>query len=219
VRVVVADDSVLLREGLVRILSDSGLEVVGVAHDASSALATVAATRPDLIVLDVRMPPTFSDEGVQVARELRDTVPSTAVLLLSQHVHIGGALELFENDHGGLGYLLKDRVIEIDGFLDSVRRVAAGGSAIDPIIVQALVTRRDPSRPLDVLTSRELDVLALMAEGLSNAAVAAQLVVSLRTVETHVNNVFLKLDLAPTTEEHRRVRAVVTYLAHRASGP
>lgn len=215
-RVVVADDSLLLREGLVRILTDDGLDVVGVAHDASSALAAVAATAPDLIVLDVRMPPTFSDEGIQVARELRTSMPTTAVLLLSQHVHIGGALELFESDHGGLGYLLKDRVIEIDGFLEAVRRVAAGGSAIDPLIVQALVTRRDRSSPLDALTPRELDVLALMAEGMSNAAVAARLVVSLRTVETHVNSVFLKLGLGQTTEEHRRVRAVVTYLAHPA---
>jgi DNA-binding NarL/FixJ family response regulator len=138
------------------------------------------------------------------------------VLLLSQHVHVGGALELFEHDRGGLGYLLKDRVIEIDGFLDALRRVAGGGSVIDPAIVQALVSRRDPAHPLDVLTARELDVLRLMAEGMSNGAIAARLVLSLRTVETHVNNVFSKLGLAPTTEEHRRVRAVVTYLAHRA---
>jgi serine/threonine-protein kinase len=216
VRVVVADDSVLLREGLVRILGDDGLDVVGVAHDASSTLDVVAAKGPDLLVLDVRMPPTFTDEGVQVARQLRLAGPTPAVLLLSQHVHVGGALELFDHENGGLGYLLKDRVIDIDVFLEAVRRVAAGGSAIDPIIVKALVTRRDPSRPLDGLTERELDVLALMAEGLSNAAIAARLVVSLRTVETHVNNVFQKLDLAPTREEHRRVRAVVTYLAHRA---
>jgi DNA-binding NarL/FixJ family response regulator len=213
---VVADDSVLLRDGLARILSDDGLEVVGLAHDGDSALEAVTATKPDLIVLDVRMPPTFSDEGVRVARQIRESQPTTAVLLLSQHVHIGGALELFEHDHAGLGYMLKDRVIEIDGFLEAARRVADGGSVIDPVIVQALVTRRDPAQPLEVLTARELDVLALMAEGLSNAAIAARLVISLRTVETHVNNVFLKLALPPKTEEHRRVRAVVTYLAHRA---
>lgn len=212
----VVDDSVLLREGLVRILADEGLEVVAVAQDADSALTSVAATRPDLLVLDVRMPPTFTDEGIQVARQVRDGYPGTAVLLLSQHVHVGGALELFESNMGGLGYLLKDRVIDIDGFLDAVRRVAAGGSVIDPVIVQALVTRRDPAQALDVLTSRELDVLTLMAEGLSNPAVATRLVISVRTVETHVNSVFLKLDLPPTTEENRRVRAVVTYLAHRA---
>jgi DNA-binding NarL/FixJ family response regulator len=214
-RVVVADDSALLTEGLTRILRDDGHEVVGVAHDEPTALATVTATTPDLIVLDVRMPPRFSDEGIRVARELRHTHPDTGVLLLSQHVHLGGALELFQNDHGGLGYMLKDRVIEIDDFLDAVRRVAEGGSVIDPLIVQALVMRQDPAQPLDELTARELDVLTLMAEGMSNAAIAARLVVSIRTVETHVNNVFLKLDLPPTTREHRRVRAVVTYLAHR----
>ncbi len=215
-RIVVVDDSILLREGLARILSDEGFEVVAMAHDEESALATVADTEPDLLVLDVRMPPTFSDEGIRVARQVRDRHPATAVLLLSQHVHVGGALELFENNVGGLGYLLKDRVIEIEGFLEAVRRVAAGGSVIDPLIVKALVTRRDPAQPLEVLTAREVDVLTLMAEGLSNAAVAKRLVVSLRTVETHVNNVFLKLGLPPTTEDHRRVRAVVTYLAQRA---
>jgi DNA-binding NarL/FixJ family response regulator len=213
---VVADDSVLLREGLVRLLAEDGIDVVAVAHDESSALEAVAATNPDMVVLDVRMPPTFSDEGIRAARQIRADRPEIALLLLSQHVHVGGALELFERDRGGLGYLLKDRVIEIDGFLDAVRRVAAGGSVVDPAIVAALVSRRDPAQPLDVLTERELDVLSLMAEGLSNRAVAARLVLSLRTVETHVNNVFLKLGLGPTTEEHRRVRAVVTYLAHRA---
>lgn len=212
----VADDSVLLREGLVRLLAEDGIDVVAVAHDESSALEAVAATNPDMVVLDVRMPPTFSDEGIRAARQIRADRPEIALLLLSQHVHVGGALELFERDRGGLGYLLKDRVIEIDGFLDAVRRVAAGGSVVDPAIVAALVSRRDPAQPLDVLTERELDVLSLMAEGLSNRAVAARLVLSLRTVETHVNNVFLKLGLGPTTEEHRRVRAVVTYLAHRA---
>jgi DNA-binding NarL/FixJ family response regulator len=215
VRIVIADDSALLTEGLTRILGDDGHEIVAVAHDEQTALQTVAATRPDIIVLDVRMPPNFSDEGIRVARELRRTRIETGVLLLSQHVHVGGALELFENDQGGLGYLLKDRVIEIDTFLDAVRRVADGGSVIDPLIVHALATRQDPARPLDELTARELDVLSLMAEGMSNAAIAAQLVVSIRTVETHVNNVFLKLDLPPTTEQHRRVRAVVTFLAHR----
>ncbi len=214
-RIVVADDSALRTEGLARILSDDGHEIVGLAHDDQTALATVAATAPDLIVLDVRMPPSFSDEGIRVARELRHTHLGTGVLLLSQHVHLGGALELFKHDQGGLGYLLKDRVIDIDGFLDAVRRVAEGGSVIDPLIVQALVKRQDPAQPLDELTARELDVLTLMAEGMSNAAIAARLVVSIRTVETHVNNVFLKLDLPPTTREHRRVRAVVTYLAAR----
>ncbi|HTN23163.1 MAG TPA: response regulator transcription factor [Solirubrobacteraceae bacterium] len=215
-RVVVADDSALLTEGLTRILSDDGHEIVAVAHDEPTALATVEATMPDLVVLDVRMPPDFTDEGIRVARRLRHTHPGTGVLLLSQHVHLGGALELFKKDHGGLGYMLKDRVIEIDSFLDAVRRVAEGGSVIDPLIVQALVTRQDPAQPLDELTARELDVLTLMAEGMSNSAIATRLVVSIRTVETHVNNVFLKLNLPPTATEHRRVCAVVTYLGHRA---
>lgn len=215
-RVAVVDDSVLLREGLVRILTEDGFDVVGVAHDEQSALAVVAASDPDLVVLDVRMPPTFSDEGIRTARQIRTNRPATGVLLLSQHVHVGGALELFEHDRGGLGYLLKDRVIEIDTFLEAVRQVGEGGSVIDPAIVQALISRQDPCKPLDVLTARELDVLGLMAEGMSNGAVAARLVLSLRTVETHVNSVFLKLGLTPTTEQHRRVRAVVTYLAHRS---
>jgi DNA-binding NarL/FixJ family response regulator len=213
---VVAEDSVLLREGLVRVLAEDGFDVVGVAQDEASALAVVAATKPDVAILDVRMPPSFSDEGIRTARQIRADHPGTAVLLLSQHVHVGGALELFDQGRGGLGYLLKDRIIEIDGFLDALRRVAEGGSVLDPAVVQALVSRRDPAQPLDALTARELDVLALMAEGLSNGAVAARLVVSLRTVETHVNNVFLKLHLTPTTEEHRRVRAVVAYLAARS---
>lgn len=214
-RIAVADDSVLLREGLVRIFADEGLDVVAVAHDANSALAAVAETRPDLIVLDVRMPPTFSDEGIQVARQLRKDSPEIGVLLLSQHVHAGGALELFEHDHGGLGYLLKDRIIDIDNFLEAIRRVADGGAVIDPLIVQALVTHKDPTQPLAALTTRERDTLALMAEGLSNTAIATRLVISLRTVETHVNNVFLKLRLRPTADDNRRVQAVVTYLAHQ----
>ena len=197
-RIALADDSVLLREGLARILADEGLDVVAVAHDANSALAAVAGveTRPD--VPDVRMPPTFSDEGIQVARQLREDSPEIGAAFLSQHVHAGGALELFEHDHGGIGYLLKDRIIDIDSFLEAIRRIADGGANIDPLIVQALVTHKDPTQPLAALTKRERDTLALMAEGLSNTAIAAQLVISLRTVETHVNNVFLKLRLRPT---------------------
>lgn len=211
-RVVVADDSALLREGLTRILANEGHDVVGAAADAETALQAVRDTSPDLIVLDVRMPPTFTDEGIEVARQVRTT---TAVLLLSQHVHVGGAVELFEQDPAGLGYLLKDRVIEIDAFLEAVQRVGQGGSVIDPVVVKALMKRRGPTHPLEVLTARELEVLSLMAEGLSNVAVAARLVLSERTVETHVNNVFLKLGLQPSTSDHRRVRAVVAYLSSR----
>ncbi|MDT7549926.1 MAG: hypothetical protein QOE84_2320 [Actinomycetota bacterium] len=214
-RIVVADDSVLLREGLVRILQDEGFAVVGTAGDAAEAAALVTALSPDLIVLDVRMPPTFTSEGIDLARQLRLDPSAPAVLLLSQHVHVGGALTLFDADSAGLGYLLKDRVLELDTFLEAVRQVAAGGSVVDPLVVRSLVTRRDPARPLAELTTRETEVLELMAAGSSNAAIASQLFVSTRTVESHVNSVFLKLDLQPAEDENRRVRAVITYLAQR----
>jgi DNA-binding NarL/FixJ family response regulator len=218
-RVVVVDDAVLLREGLVRILSDDGIDVVGVGTDAEDALRLVAEHDPDLIILDVRMPPSFTDEGIAVARALRRSVSSTAVLLLSQHVHAGGAMALFDHDAAGLGYLLKDRVIDIDDFLGAVWTVSRGGCVIDPLVVKALVTRQDPISRLDELSPREVDVLELMAGGLSNIAIAARLVLSTRTVETHVNSVFLKLQLQPTEDQNRRVRAVVTYLTHRLDGP
>lgn len=211
-RVVVVDDSILLREGLVRILSDEGLQVVGAAGDGTQALQLVTHHEPDLLILDVRMPPTFTDEGIVVARKLRRAACSTAVLLLSQHVHVGGALELFDDDTAGLGYLLKDRVLDIDNFLRAVRQVASGGSVVDPLVVRALVSRRDPMLLINDLSPREIEVLELMAIGLSNAAIATRLVLSTRTIETHVNNVFLKLRLHPTEDENRRVRAVVTYL-------
>ncbi|MDT7544468.1 MAG: hypothetical protein QOE99_578 [Actinomycetota bacterium] len=214
-RIVVADDSVLLREGLVRILQDEGFAVVGTAGDAAEAAALVTALSPDLIVLDVRMPPTFTSEGIDLARQLRLDPSAPAVLLLSQHVHVGGALTLFDADSAGLGYLLKDRVLELDTFLEAVRQVAAGGSVVDPLVVRSLVTRRDPARPLAELTTRETEVLELMAAGSSNAAIASQLFVSTRTVESHVNSVFLKLDLQLAEDENRRVRAVITYLAQR----
>lgn len=218
-RVVVVDDAVLLREGLVRILTDEEIDVVGVGADAEDALRLVAEHKPDLLILDVRMPPSFTDEGIAVARALRRSSSCTAVLLLSQHVHVGGALDLFDHDAAGLGYLLKDRVIDIDDFLSAVRTVSRGGCVIDPLVVKALVTRHDPISRLDELSPREVDVLELMAGGLSNVAIAARLVLSTRTVETHVNNVFLKLQLQPAEDENRRVRAVVTYLTHRHDGP
>lgn len=212
----VIDDSILLREGLVRILTDDGLDVVGAGGQGTEALALVAEHGPDLLILDVRMPPTFTDEGITVARTMRQAASPTAVLLLSQHVHVGGALDLFDSEGQGLGYLLKDRVLDLDDFLTAVRYVARGGSVLDPLVVRALVTRRDAMLLLNDLSQREVEVLELMAGGLSNTAIAARLIVSTRTVETHINNVFLKLDLHPTEDENRRVCAVVTYLAQRS---
>lgn len=214
-RLVVIDDSVLMREGLVRILTDEGLDVVAAAGDPAAALALVDEHAPDLLILDVRMPPTFTDEGIAVAREMRRSASTTAVLLLSQHVHVGGALTLFDDDTAGLGYLLKDRVLDIEEFLSAVRRVASGGSVVDPLVIKALVKRHDPADLLNELSPRELEVLELMAAGFSNTAIASRLVLSTRTVETHVNNVFLKLRLHPADEENRRVRAVVTFLTQR----
>ncbi|MDT3440285.1 response regulator transcription factor [Pseudofrankia sp. BMG5.37] len=211
-RVVVADDAVLLREGVLRILADDQITVTGVVGEPDSLLDHVAREAPDLAIVDIRMPPTFTDEGLRAARAIRATHPGTAVLLLSQHVQVGGALDLFSDGAGGLGYLLKDRVIEIDDFLAAVRRVAAGGSVVDPVVIRALVQRRSPVGTVATLSDREREVLSLMAQGLSNTAIAARLVVSLRTVETHVASIFTRLGLLPAADENRRVRAVITYL-------
>nr|WP_041261589.1 response regulator transcription factor [Pseudofrankia inefficax] len=218
-RVVIADDAMLLREGVLRILADDQITVTGVVGDPESLLDHVAREAPDLAIVDIRMPPTFTDEGLRAARAIRADHPGTAVLLLSQHVQVGGALDLFTAGAGGLGYLLKDRVIEIDDFLAAVRRVAAGGSVVDPVVIRALVQRRSGLGAGATLSDRERDVLSLMAQGLSNGAIAARLVVSLRTVETHVASIFTKLGLLPTPEEHRRVRAVITYLNGPAGPP
>lgn len=213
-RVVVADDSVLLREGLVRILTDEGIDVVGTAGDAAAADALLSELAPDLLILDVRMPPSFTNEGIELARAIRARRSATAVLLLSQHVHVGGALSLFDEDAAGLGYLLKDRVLDVDEFVVAARQVAAGRSVVDPLVVRALVTRRDPQLLVNDLSAREVEVLEAMAGGLSNSAIAGRLVVSVRTIETHVNNVFSKLRIPQAQDENRRVRAVLTYLAH-----
>lgn len=212
-RVVIADDSLLLREGLERIVTGEDITVVGAAGDADEARTMVARLSPDLLVLDVRMPPTYTSEGLDLAAELRSMANPTPILLLSQQVHVGGALNLFDQDAAGLGYLLKDRVLDVDEFVVALRQVAAGGSVIDPLVVRALVSRRDPALLLNALSPRELEVLELMASGLSNAAIARELVVSTRTVETHVNGVFLKLRIPATDDDNRRVRAVITYLA------
>jgi len=211
-RVVVAEDSVLLREGLVRLLAEGGFEVVGQAGDAEDLLRKVGAHKPDVAVVDVRMPPTHTDEGLRAAAEIRERHPGTAVLVLSQVIETGSALELLTASAEGIGYLLKDRVADVDRFLEAVRRVAEGGSALDPEVVSTLLGRRRRDDPLADITAREREVLGLMAEGRSNAAIAEQLVVTERAVEKHVTSIFGKLGLAPAAEDHRRVLAVLAYL-------
>src|SRR5215217_5735033 len=211
-RVVIADDSVLLREGLSRLLEESGFEVAGQAGDAEDLIRKVGAHHPDVAVVDVRMPPTHTDEGLRAARTIRSQHPGTAVLVLSQYVEEAYALVLLSESTERTGYLLKDRVSDVDAFLDAVRRVAGGGSALDPEVVSLLLGRRRREDPLEPLTAREREVLGLMAEGRSNAAIAEALVVTERAVEKHVTSIFSKLDLTPTVEDHRRVLAVLAYL-------
>ncbi len=211
-RVVVADDSVLLREGVVRLLEESGMEVVGQAGDAEDLLRKVNAHKPDVAIVDVRMPPSHTDEGLRAAAEIRERFPGVGVLVLSQYVEEAYALELFGDGADGLGYLLKDRVADIDRFVESVRRVGEGGSALDPEVVGRLLGRRRREDPLEVLSPREREVLELMAEGRSNQAIAERLFVTLRAVEKHVTSIFSKLRLPASTEDHRRVLAVLTYL-------
>ena len=211
-RLVVADDSVLLREGLVRLLEEAGFEVVGQAGDAEDLLRKVKAHKPDAAIVDVRMPPTHTDEGIRAAQEIRSELPGTGVLVLSQYVEEAYARELLADDAAGIGYLLKDRVADIDTLTDAVRRVAAGGSALDPEVVSGMLGRSRRDDPLDALTPREREVLGLMAEGRSNSAIAAELVVTDRAVEKHVTSIFSKLDLGAAPEDHRRVLAVLAFL-------
>ncbi len=211
-RVVVADDSTLLREGLVRLLEEAGLEVVGQAGDAEELLRKVRAHKPDVAVVDVRMPPTHTDEGLRAAREIRAELPEVSVLVLSQHVEVAYARELLAESAEGLGYLLKDRVADVDALTDAVRRVGEGGSALDPEVVSQMLGRRRNDDPLEQLTPREREVLGLMAEGRSNGAIAAELVVTERAVEKHVTGIFSKLELGSSSEDHRRVLAVLHFL-------
>ncbi len=208
----VADDSVLLRAGVVRLLEDAGMEVVGQAGDAEELVRKVRAHKPDIAVVDVRMPPSNTDDGLRAAQEIRAELPGTAVLVLSQYVEESYAMELLADDAEGVGYLLKDRVAEVDRFIDAVRRVADGGSALDPEVVSQLLGRRRREDPLAELTPREREVLELMAEGRTNQAIAKQLVVSERAVEKHVTSIFSKLGLATSAQDHRRVLAVLAYL-------
>jgi DNA-binding NarL/FixJ family response regulator len=210
VRIVIAEDSVLLREGLTRLLAEAGHEVVAAEGDAEKFLRAVAATIPDVCVVDVRMPPTFTDEGLRAAVVVRDQWPAVGVLVLSQWVEERYATELIAGRPHGVGYLLKDRVSDIDEFLGALQRVAGGGSALDPEVVTQLLARS--RHPLKDLTPRERQVLALMAEGLTNAAIAGTLVVGGGAVEKHINSIFTKLGLEPGERDHRRVLAVLRYL-------
>lgn len=211
-RVVIGDDSVLLREGVVRLLGEAGMDVVGQAGDADELLRKTRAHRPDVAVVDIRMPPTHTDDGLRAALVIRSELPETGVLVLSQYVEDAYAFELFGHDPGGIGYLLKDRVADVERFTDAVRRVAAGGTALDPEVVARLVGRHRRDDPLEPLTGREREVLELMAEGRSNRAIAEGLVITERAVEKHVTSIFEKLGLPPAPEDHRRVLAVLTYL-------
>jgi DNA-binding NarL/FixJ family response regulator len=211
VRVIVAEDSVLLREGVVRLLEEAQIEVVGQAGDAEDLVRKARAHKPDVAIVDVRMPPTNTDDGLRAAQQIRSELPGTAVLVLSQYIETEYARELLESGAEGVGYLLKDRVAEVDRFIEAVRRVADGGSVLDPQIVSELIGRRR-DEPIERLTPREREVLELMAEGRTNHAIAEKLVVSDRAVEKHVTSIFGKLDLTTSAEDHRRVLAVLAYL-------
>ena len=211
-RVVIAEDSVLLREGIARLLTDAGHDVVARVGDGPGLIAAIEAHRPDVSIVDVRMPPSFRDEGLRAAIEARRRVPGSAVLVLSQYVEEQYAGELLASGAEGVGYLLKDRVADVADFLAAVRQVATGGTVLDPEVVAQLVVRRRRNDRLEALTERERDVLALMAEGRTNTAIAESLVVSEGTVEKHVSSIFAKLHLSQTETDHRRVLAVLAYL-------
>ena len=211
-RVLVADDSVLLREGLVRLLREGGCEVVAQAGDAPDLLRKARAHKPDVAIIDVRMPPDNTDDGLRAALTLRAEQPETGVLVLSQYIEQQYAIELISGANEGVGYLLKERITDVDALLDAVHRVAANGSVIDPQVVSQLLRRHRQDDPLDEITEREREVLSLMAEGRSNHAIAARLVVTERAVEKHVTSIFSKLGLPPAEDDHRRVLAVLTFL-------
>ena len=211
-RVVLAEDSVLLREGLARLLGEAGFEVVAQCDNADDLLLKVHSYDPDVAIVDIRLPPTHNDEGLQAALDIRSQHPSVSVLVLSQYVELGLALKLLADSAEGVGYLLKDRIGDVEEFVAAVRRVAAGGSALDPLIVQTLVSRQRPDDPLVQLTPREREVLELMAEGSSNQGIADKLVITVRAVEKYVSSIFGKLGLPSTGSESRRVLAVLTFL-------
>lgn len=212
IRVGIAEDSVLLRDGIGRLLTANGIETSIAVGDAESFLAAIDADEPDLALLDVRMPPTYTSEGIRAALTIRRQYPNMAVLVLSQYVEEEYAADLVATAGGGIGYLLKDRVADTQEFVDAIRRVAAGGTVLDPEVVTQMIGRARRQDPLDRLTPREREVLALMAQGRSNAAIAADLVVGAGAVEKHVSSIFSKLDLPPSDSDHRRVLAVLTWL-------
>lgn len=211
-RTVIAEDTVLLREGLVRLLTEHGVEVTGTCDTTEKLLALVARDEPDVAIVDIRLPPTHTDEGMRGALAIRSHHPDVAVLVLSQYVEVGLAMRLLGDAAEGVGYLLKDRVSNVADFIDSVRRVANGGSAIDPTIVSALIAKQRTADPLSRLTPREREVLALMAEGRSNQGIADEFVITLRAVEKYVSSIFTKLDLSSTGSDSKRVLAVLLYL-------
>ena len=212
-RIVLGEDSVLLREGIARLLGDVGFDVVAQAGDADDLLRKVRAHKPDVAIVDIRMPPTHTDEGLRAALMIRRELPDTAVLVLSSYVQEDYAVELLGESAEGVGYLLKDRVADVERFIDAIRRVATGGSALDPEVVSQMLGRRRVAGPLSELTPRERQVLALMAEGRSNHAIATELVVTDRAVEKHVTSIFAKLNLSSTADDHRRVLAVRAFLS------
>ncbi len=213
-RVLIAEDLALLRDGLSRLLRDNGFDVVAAVADGAALVREATLQRPDVAIVDIRLPPTFRDEGVRAALELRARVPETAILVVSQYVEHTYATELLAEGGGGVGYLLKDRIMDVTDFLDAVRRVADGGTALDPEVVAQLFSRRRARGPLERLTPRELEVLSLMAEGRSNAAIADALVLTVGAVEKHIASIFAKLRLPQSGSDHRRVLAVLTYLQH-----
>jgi DNA-binding NarL/FixJ family response regulator len=211
-RVLIAEDLALLRDGLARLLRDNGFTVVDAVADGDALIHAARREQPDIAIVDIRLPPTFRDEGLRAALELRRTQPELAILVVSQYVEHTYAAELLAEGGGGVGYLLKDRIMDVDEFVDAVRRVAEGGTALDPEVVAQLFSRRRTKGPLQRLTKRELEVLGLMAEGRSNAAIAGQLVLSIGAIEKHIASIFTKLALPQTGTDHRRVLAVLAYL-------
>jgi DNA-binding NarL/FixJ family response regulator len=218
VRVVIAEDLALLRDGLTRLMRDNGFDVVAAVTDGDALVRAVLLERPDVAIVDIRLPPTFRDEGLRAALVLRERIPDTAVLIVSQYVEQAYAAELLADGRGGLGYLLKDRIMDVDDFVAAVRRVGTGGTALDPEVVAQLLAR-NAGGPLDVLSARELEVLALMAEGRSNAEIGAALVITDSAVSKHINSIFAKLGLHPGDAGHRRVLAVLRYLGAGPGSP